>query len=368
MHHGKSGVNKLLIKKFWKRRKVLIIGHTGFKGSWLIIFLNFLGSHVYGYSLKPEKHHIIFNKLKLKNFLKLNCYADINDTKKLKRFIKITKPDIVINLSAQSLVRRSYSFPIETYKTNFFGAVNLLNIVRNFKNIKAVLMITTDKVYFNKEKNYLYNENDKLGGHDPYSASKAASEIAIESFQKSFFNKRNKPYIATARAGNIIGGGDWSEDRLIPDLFKSYLKKKTLVIRSPNAIRPWQHVLEVIYGYTLLIQMLCAKKSNFIGAWNFGPNKNNFIKVKSLVKKVLDSGLKVKIKVKVKNNDYHESKILKLNNQKAVKFLNWKPVFSIKETINLTCEWYNSMYNNHGRNLYSLSIKQINFFFNKFNK
>ena len=158
------------------------------------------------------------------------------------------------------------------------------------------------------------------------------------------------------------------KDRLIPDLFKSYLKKKTLVIRSPNAIRPWQHVLEVIYGYTLLIQMLCAKKSNFIGAWNFGPNKNNFIKVKSLVKKVLDSGLKVKIKVKVKNNDYHESKILKLNNQKAVKFLNWKPIFSIKETINLTCEWYNSMYNNHGRNLYSLSIKQINFFFNKFNK
>ena len=339
------------------------MGHTGFTGSWLTIYLKYLGASVFGYSLKSEKKHIVFNILKLKKVVNYNCFADINDALALSNFIKRTKPQIVINLAAQSLVRKSYFEPIETYKTNFMGAINILNVCKNIKSIKAILMVTTDKVYSNKENNKNYKESDELGGYDPYSSSKAASEIAINSFQKSFFNKKNSAYIATARAGNIIGGGDWSEDRLIPDLIKSYYNKKILNIRSPNSIRPWQHVLEAIYGYLILSQKLFEKKNYSIGAWNFGPNNRNFLKVKDFLKKI-NSISTFNIKWKIKKSLLHESQILKLNNTKAKKLLNWKPVLSLNEMINFTFKWYVNMKKNRSK-LYDISISQIETFIKK---
>jgi CDP-glucose 4,6-dehydratase len=351
------------LKKFWKNKRILIIGHTGFTGSWLVILLNHLGSYVSGYSLSAEKKHIIFNILKLKNKIKNNCFADINNSPALVNFIKKTKPEIIINLAAQPLVRKSYLEPIETYKTNVMGAINLLNICKNIKGIKAILMITTDKVYLNKEINKSYKESDPLGGLDPYSSSKAASEIAIHSFDKSFFNKRDSAYIATARSGNIIGGGDWSEDRLIPDLIKSHISGKKFIIRMPNAIRPWQHVLEAIYGYLLLCQKLYQRNKFAKGAWNFGPYNKNFFKVKDLLNKIkLISNFK--LKWYVKKSSFHESKILKLNNNKSKKYLGWRPIFSINEMINFTISWYELMRKNKSQ-LYDLSISQINYFIKK---
>ena len=351
------------LKKFWKNKRILIIGHTGFTGSWLTILLNHLGSSVSGYSLSSEKKHIIFNILKLKNKIKNNCFSDINNTHTLFNFIKKTRPEIIINLAAQPLVRKSYFEPIETYKTNVMGVINLLNICKNIKGIKAILMITTDKVYLNKEINKSYKESDPLGGLDPYSSSKAASEIAIHSFDKSFFNKKNSAYIATARSGNIIGGGDWSEDRLIPDLIKSHISGKKFIIRMPDAIRPWQHVLEAIYGYLLLCQKLYQRNKVAKGAWNFGPSNKNFLKVKDFLNKInLISNFKSKWYLET--SSFHESKILKLNNNKSKKYLGWRPILSINEMINFTFSWYELMRKNKSQ-LYDLSISQIKYFIKK---
>ena len=354
------------LKKFWKNKKVLIIGHTGFTGSWLTVFLNHLGSSVSGYSLSSEKQHIIFNILKLKNKIKNNCFEDINNSPALFNFIKKTRPEIIINLAAQSLVRKSYFEPIETYKTNVMGAINLLNICRNIKGIKVILMITTDKVYLNKEINKSYKENDPLGGLDPYSSSKAAAEIAIHSFDKSFFNKQDSAYIATARSGNIIGGGDWSEDRLIPDLIKSHISRKNFIIRMPDAIRPWQHVLEAVWGYIILCQKLYQRNKIAKGAWNFGPNSKNFLKVKDLIKKITFIS-NLKIKYKTKKSYLFESKILKLNNSKSKKNLGWTPILSINQMINFTLSWYELMIQNK-KKLYDLTIIQIEFFIKKIKK
>ena len=351
------------LKKFWKNKRILLIGHTGFTGSWITIFLNYLGSSVSGYSLSSEKKHIIFNTLRLKNKIKNNCFADINNTRALFNFIKKTRPEIIINLAAQSLVRKSYSKPIETYKTNVIGAINLLNICRKIKGIKAILMITTDKVYLNKEINKSYKESDLLGGLDPYSSSKAASEIAIHSFDKSFFNKKNSPYIATARSGNIIGGGDWSEDRLIPDLIKSHISGKKFIIRMPDAIRPWQHVFEAIYGYLLLCQKLYQRNKVAKGVWNFGPNKKNFFKVKDILNKI-NRISNFKSKWYFKKSSFHESKILKLNINKSKKYLGWRPILSINKMIDFTISWYELMKKNKSQ-LYDLSISQIKFFIKK---
>jgi CDP-glucose 4,6-dehydratase len=351
------------LKKFWKNKRILIIGHTGFTGSWLTIFLNHLGSSVSGYSLSSEKKHIIFNILQLKNKIKNNCFADINNSHTLLNFIKKVRPEIIINLAAQPLVRKSYSKPIETYKTNVMGAINLLYICKNIKNIRAILMITTDKVYLNKEINKSYKESDPLGGLDPYSSSKAASEIAIHSFNKSFFNKQDSAYIATARSGNIIGGGDWSEDRLIPDLIKSHFSSKKFIIRMPEAIRPWQHVLEAIYGYLILCEKLYRRNKAAKGAWNFGPSNKNFLKVKDFLNKIkLISNLKLKWYKKKSN--FHETKILKLNNSKSKKNLGWRPILSINEMINFTISWYELMRKNKSQ-LYDLSISQIKYFIKK---
>ena len=233
---------------FWKNKKVLITGHTGFKGSWLSLALSKLGAKLYGYSLNIENKSQIFSCLNLEKIFVKSKYGDIRDIKKLKKFIKFSKPEIIFHLAAQPLVRESYVDPNYTYEANVMGTINLFEILKQNENLKCLMVITTDKVYKNLEKKDGYKEEESLGGHDPYSASKACVEIITESYKKSFFEKNGK-VVATLREGNVIGGGDWSKDRLIPDIIKSIKSQKNLIIRSPDSVRPWQHVMEAVYFY-----------------------------------------------------------------------------------------------------------------------
>ena len=248
------------LRKFWRNKKVFVTGHTGFKGTWLIIFLNLLKAKTYGYSLKAPKNSI-FNQTKSFNLVKKNYYSNINDFKTLKQKLQTTKPHIVFHLAAQSLVTKSYEDPIKTFTTNIIGTLNLLEVVRKIKSVKSVVIITTDKVYKIKRKNLPFTENDELGGNDPYSASKASTEIAVKSYIKSFFSENKKGIkVSTARSGNVLGGGDYSKNRILPDIINSINKQKKLVIRNPKHIRPWQHVIEPVFGYLILAEFLFKKK------------------------------------------------------------------------------------------------------------
>ena len=326
------------LKKFWSKKKVFITGHTGFKGSWLSIILTYLDSTVDGYSLKPKKNSL-FYKSTILHRLKSNTYADINDLIKLKKRIKACKPEIIFHLAAQPLVIESYKEPLKTLNTNIIGTANLLESIRNIKTIKSVVIITTDKVYKIKKHNKLYKELDQLGGFDPYSASKVGAEIVVESYIKSFFeNSSLRNRISTARAGNVIGGGDFSENRLFPDIVSAINNKKKLKVRNPNHIRPWQHVLDPLIGYLILAEKQYSNKVNNIEhAWNFGPNKNNFKKVIDIVKYIKKLH-EFKFSL-VKNNKFKETNILKLNSFKAKKELNWVSKWNLAETLTKTLEW-----------------------------
>ena len=331
------------LKKFWKDKKVFITGHTGFKGAWLCIFMNLLGARVYGYSLSPKKKSL-FNQANCKKFLKKNIYANIQNYNFLRNQILKIRPEIIFHLAAQPLVSKSFENPLETFNTNIIGTTNILNLVRNQKSIKSVVIITTDKVYEIKKNDKSYNEEDALGGKDPYSSSKVCAEIIVNSYNETFYKNnflRNK--ISTARSGNVIGGGDYSENRLVPDIFEAINKKKKLVIRNPNNIRPWQHFIEPLLGYMKLAELQYKNKKINIKkpAWNFGPNKNSFVKVIDVVNYIEN---KVKLKKKVqKKQSFFETKILKLNSNKAKKYLKWYPVWNLKKSIDSVIEW-NSLY------------------------
>ena len=330
-------------KKFWNKKKVFITGHTGFKGSWLCIMLGYLNSKIDGYALKPEKNSL-FNKAKLDKRLTSNTYSDINDITKLKKKLKQSKPEIVFHLAAQPLVLESYKAPLKTFSTNIIGTLNLLESIREIKSIKSVVIITTDKVYKINKKNIGYKEFDQLGGFDPYSASKVCAEIAVDSYIKSFFKNtflQNK--ISTARAGNVVGGGDFSKNRLLPDIFRAINKNKKLTIRNPNYVRPWQHVLDPLMGYLILAEKQYKKQiNNYEHSWNFGPNKKNFKKVIDIVKYIKKKEeLNYNIK---KTSELKETNTLKLNSIKAKKKLKWVCKWNIAETLNKTIEW-NSLVN-----------------------
>jgi len=331
------------LKKFWKDKKVFITGHTGFKGAWLCIFMNLLGAKVYGYSLSPQKKSL-FNQANCKKFLKKNIYANIQNYNFLRNQILKIRPEIIFHLAAQPLVSKSFENPLETFNTNIIGTTNILNLVRNQKSIKSVVIITTDKVYEIKKNDKSYNEEDALGGKDPYSSSKVCAEIIVNSYNETFYKNnflRNK--ISTARSGNVIGGGDYSKNRLVPDIIEAINKKKKLVIRNPNNIRPWQHFIEPLLGYMKLAELQYKNKKINIKkpAWNFGPNKNSFVKVIDVVNYIEN---KVKLKKKVqKKQSFFETKILKLNSNKAKKYLKWYPVWNLKKSIDSVIEW-NSLY------------------------
>tara|TARA_B110001450_G_C17588185_1_gene467820 strand:- start:77 stop:1150 length:1074 start_codon:yes stop_codon:yes gene_type:complete len=350
---SKSFIN---LKKFWKNKRVFITGHTGFKGTWLSLFLNLFNAEIFGYSLKPEKTSL-FNQTRSFEFCKKNFYSDINDLQKLKKKLLQSKPQIIFHLAAQPLVSDSYNDPISTFNTNIIGTANLLEAAKKIKSIKSIVIITTDKVYKINNSNKSYVENDELGGKDPYSASKACAEIIVNSYIESFTGKgflKNK--ISTARSGNVLGGGDYSNNRLIPDVLNAINLNKELIIRSPRHVRPWQHVIEPIYGYLILAQKQYEnkiKESNH--AWNFGPKKNNFIQVNQIINKI--NKIKKIKKIIAKKNNIKETKILKLNSNKSMKNLNWKPKWNIDQTIEKIITW-NDL-NKKNKNTKNICEKQI---------
>ena len=326
-----------MINNFYKNKKVLVTGATGFKGAWLCYWLVMLGAKVYGIGYNPNKNKNLFYSLKLNKKIKLKLF-DIRNKKKLESFVNTSKPTIVFHLAAQPLILESYKKPYLTYTVNSLGTLNILETVKNNNTIKSLVCITSDKCYESNNSTKGFKETDKLGGEDPYSGSKASAEIMIGTYQKSFFNKK-KCGIASARAGNVIGGGDWSENRLIPDSINSIMKNKTIYIRNPNFNRPWQHVIEPLYGYLILAKKIYKEPKRYSGPWNFGTKKNTVTNVLKIVKAIVKFWGKGKINFK-KNQKYYEQTNLQLNINKSKKFLKWEPKYSIIKSIHVTVDWY----------------------------
>ena len=346
--------------KIYKNKKVLVTGSTGFKGSWLSFWLHNIGAKVVGVGLKPEKNFILHDQLKLKKKIKQYIF-NIENYKKLNSLIRKEKPDIIFHLAAQSIVSTSFKLPLKTIFTNVLGSSNVLEVVRN-NQIKALVFVTSDKCYLNNEKKKNYRETDRLGGFDNYSASKASAEILFYSYFQSFFKNNKKIYVGSARAGNVIGGGDFKENRIIPDFFKAVTKNKALTLRSPKSTRPWQHVLEPLSGYLKLGDLLLRKKINKerYPSWNFGPNPVNCKQVIKIINMFYNSMfLKSKIKI-IKSKSLKESGLLSLNISKAKKELNWEPRLSLKESISFTTEWYQKFY--LGEDVEDFTTKQINLY------
>ena len=343
-----------LNKRFWKKKKVLITGHTGFKGSWMSLYLYTLGAKVYGVSLKEENKHLLYPYLKKKNIFEKSFYYDIRDKKKIKKTIKKIQPNILIHLAAQPLVLESFKNRFFNYETNINGTINILESALNITSLKAIFVATTDKVYKNfDKKTKIFKENDMLGGDDPYSASKVCVEIILNSYFNSFL-KFKKISLIIGRAGNVIGGGDWSENRIVPDIFRSVKSKKRILIRNPNHIRPWQHVFEPLRGYLMAIEKN-YKKNNY-EVYNFGPSIKESISVKKIVKKF---NRKINFNFKeFSKKSKKEKETLKLSIDKSIKFLKWRPYLNLDKTINLTIEWYVNYLEK--KNIYKKSIEQIN--------
>ncbi len=320
----------------YRGSRVLVTGHTGFKGSWLAVWLNDLGARLCGISLDPETQP---NHWELLNLPIEDHRLDIRELENVKRVVESFRPEIVFHLAAQPLVRRSYRDPIENWSTNVMGTAHVLEACRQVDSVRTIVAITTDKVYANQERNIAYRESDRLGGHDPYSASKAACELLIDSYRNAFFNPESAPLLASARAGNVIGGGDWSEDRLLPDLVRSVSQQQPLVIRSPNATRPWQHVLECLAGYLLLGQRLLEKRSELATAWNFGPGAEGNRTVETVLTMLQAHWPELKWE-QSQSLQPHEATLLHLDHARAQEVLNWQPVWSLDRALQETADWY----------------------------
>lgn len=329
-------------KVFWKDKRVFITGHTGFKGSWLTLWLTMLGAEITGYALEPPTNPSLYRLCNLDNDIN-SIIGDIRDKEKLKKALLESKPEIIIHMAAQPLVRESYSNPVETYETNVMGIVYLLEAIRQCASVRAVVNVTTDKCYENKEWVWGYRENEPLGGFDPYSNSKACSELVTSSFRNSFFPPENyKAHgvaMATARSGNVIGGGDWAKDRLIPDCLRSLIKGEQIIIRNPNSIRPWQHVLEPLSGYLLLAEKLYQEGTKFGEAWNFGPDDSDAKTVKWIVEKICNKWGTDASYLIDRTEHPHEAQYLKLDCSKANIQLGWKQKWKLEEAISKIVNW-----------------------------
>lgn len=351
--------------KFYKGKRVLVTGHTGFKGSWLCIWLHELGAEVIGVAKDPysERDNYVLAGLKDKI---VDLRGDITDGELMKKIFKKYQPEIVFHLAAQPLVRLSYEIPVETYQTNVMGTINIMEAMRVTDSVKVGVMITTDKCYENKEQIWGYRENEPMGGYDPYSSSKGAAEIAINSWRRSFFNpddygRKHHVSIASVRAGNVIGGGDWALDRIIPDCIKAIEADKPIEIRSPKAIRPWQHVLEPLSGYMLLASKMWEEPTKYCEGWNFGPNTESIANVWTVAYKLITNYGKGELKDISDPNALHEAKLLMLDINKAKFQLGWTPQMNIDQCVNLVVDWY-IRYTKE--NVYELCVKQINKFVN----
>jgi CDP-glucose 4,6-dehydratase len=327
-------------KEFWKGKKVLITGHTGFKGSWLCMLLDKLGAEISGYALEPPTNPNLFELCKIGSFVN-STISDIRDFDSLLKKIDTDKPEIIIHMAAQPLVRLSYAEPVLTYHTNVIGTINLLEAVRvsKSKSVRVIVNVTTDKCYENKEWLWPYREIEPMGGYDPYSSSKACSEIVTAAYRSSYFSGDSMPVaVATARAGNVIGGGDWAADRLIPDIVRSVLENSPVVIRNPYSVRPWQHVLEPLTGYLMLSERLYTEGNSFAGAWNFGPNDDDSRPVKWIVEKFCSKWGNATYELD-KNIHPHEASFLKLDCSKAKEKLDWHPKWNLNKALDSIIEF-----------------------------
>lgn len=336
---------------FWKNKKVFITGHTGFKGSWLCLWLDLLGADVYGYALAPPTKPSLYELCKIDRIVH-SVIADVRDYDKLERAIKGAKPEIIIHMAAQPIVRESYKVPRETYEINVIGTVNLLEAARQCKSVKVIINVTTDKVYENVNKQSGYKEKEALGGYDPYSSSKACSELAAAAYRRSYGMN-----LATARAGNVIGGGDWAYDRLVPDFVRAILCGKKLRIRNPFAIRPWQHVLEPLSGYLLLAEKLYKYGNKYAQAWNFGPNDSDAKPVKWIADNFCKNWGKEAGYIIDRGKHPHEAHLLKLDSSKARKILGWRPKWKLEMALDKVIEWIRAYKEND--NLVEICHKQI---------
>lgn len=335
-----------MFNNIYRNKSVFITGHTGFKGSWLALWLLNLDAHIFGYALAPptEPNHYDLLNLNIESIV-----GDIRDKDKLQRCMQSFKPDIVFHLAAQPLVRQSYKDPLTTFETNVMGTVKLFEACRQTESVRAVVNVTSDKSYKNTGKSSGYRENDSMGGHDPYSASKGCAELVTASYQRSFFppdefQKRHQILLSSVRAGNIIGGGDWGEDRLIPDVMRAIVRKETVVLRNPQSTRPWQHILDPLAGYLLLGQKLLEGIPEFAGAWNFGPQEIDQKTVLDAVRKLKTQWPQIDFKIVPDNEGFHEAELLKLDCSKANARLGWKPIWNDAAMFEKTVQWYRDFY------------------------
>ena len=363
MHHGNFGNMRINInlEKDFRNKTVLVTGHTGFIGTWMSLWLHMLGAKVIGYSQKPPTNPSMFETIKIKKNIE-HVIGDINNFERLHKTIKDNKPEFVFHLAAESLVRESYEQPLKTFQTNVMGTANVLESIKN-SSVKSCVIMTSDKCYENMELGRAFKESDSMGGNDPYSASKGAAELVTAAYRHSFF-KNNKIGIASVRSGNVIGGGDWSTDRLIPDCFRSLYQNKIISIRNPNAVRPWQFVLEPISGMLSLALHLRKNPKQFSEPWNFGPASSKKLTVEQIVKKIIQQwgNGKYKNNFNKKDKEYRESKILMLNSKKAKKLLGWNSVYTNNESLFETIEWYKQYCGKN--NMKEFTIKQIQKYMN----
>lgn len=349
-----------IFNAFYRGKRVLVTGHTGFKGSWLSIWLHELGAEVIGVAQDPftERDNYVLSGIGQK--IKTDIRADIRDGKRMKEIFQQYQPEIVFHLAAQPLVRLSYDIPVETYEINVMGTINILEAIRSTDSVKVGVMITTDKCYENKEQIWGYRENEPMGGYDPYSSSKGAAEIAIASWRRSFFNpkdyEKHGKSIASVRAGNVIGGGDWALDRIIPDCIKALEAGKPIEIRSPKAIRPWQHVLEPLSGYMLLASRMWNEPTKYCEGWNFGPRTESISTVCDVASMVIENYGSGNLKDLSTPNALHEAKLLMLDISKAKFRLGWEPRMDIKQCLALTVDWYKRY---SDKDVYDLCVGQI---------
>jgi len=347
-------------REFWDRKKVFLTGHTGFKGSWLALWLQSAGARLTGFSLEPPTQPSLFELANVGKGMN-SLLGDIRDLDLLKHTLKRDEPEIVLHFAAQPLVRPSYASPVETFQTNLMGTVHLLEAIRGLDSVRAVVCITTDKCYENKEWPWGYREYEPMGGHDPYSASKGCAELAISAYRRSFFSPAEHDShavaVASARAGNVIGGGDWGQDRLVPDIMKTFMKKQSVVIRNPQAIRPWQHVLEPLNGYLMLAEQLFEEGPRYAEAWNFGPQEEDARPVAWVVERLVELWGPGAAWQLDEQPNAHEAQHLKLDCSKARRDLDWRPKTDLQTALQWTVEWFRSYQD--GSDMRSVTESQI---------
>jgi len=341
---------------FWRGKKVFITGHTGFKGSWLSLWLQEMGAIVKGYALDPITTPNLFTQGNVAQNMDSEI-GDITDLNLITKSMTAFNPEVLIHMAAQPLVRLSYQEPVLTYATNVMGTVNVLEAARKCTNLKAIVSVTTDKCYENREWAWGYRENEPMGGHDPYSSSKGCAELVTAAYRKSFFNENRTTFLASARAGNVIGGGDWAEDRLIPDILRAFENNEPVIVRNPLSTRPWQHVLEPLSGYLVLAQLLFEEGSSFAEGWNFGPKDEDCKPVSWILDKMVENwgnGAKWELD---KNYNPHEAGYLKLDCSKAAMQLNWHPKWSLEYTLESIINWHQHFIS--GKNIQEQCLLEI---------